>query len=74
MQAHDEMLDAQATVLNPHGERLAVVSGLLELALNAARNNLSDADQKLVSAILVNAELETHGVPAGQLRRSDAGA
>ena len=49
---------------------LVAVSGLLELALDAARNNLSEADQRLVNTILVNAELETGGVAPGQLRQS----
>jgi len=74
MQAHDAMLDAWVKDSDPRGVRMGIASGLLELALDALRNNLSDADQELVSAILVNAKLETSGVPAGRLRRSDAAA
>ena len=70
MEAHDEMLDARAVAADPIGLRIAIVSGLLELTLDAARNNLSDADQELVNTILLNAELETPGVPARRLRRS----
>ena len=70
MEAHDEMLDARAVAADPLGLRIAIVSGLLELSLDAARNKLSDADQELVNAILLNPELETTGVPANRLRRS----
>jgi len=70
MQAHDAMFDPWAGKPDPRGARLAVVGGLLELALDAARNNLSDADEELLNAILVKAELETLGVPAGRLRRN----
>ena len=63
-------VNAIGGVRDTYTHDLVAVSGLLELALDAARNNLSEADQRLVNTILVNAELETGGVAPGQLRQS----
>lgn len=72
IQAHDAMLDAKMADPDPRGARMGVATGLLELALDALRNNLSDTDQDTLNAVLVEANLETVGAPAGRLRRSNA--
>lgn len=73
LQAHDAMFDAEETASDPLSERLAIASGLLELALDATRNNLSDADQALLNKILLDAELKT-SVSTGRLRSTDQDA
>ena len=74
MRAHDELFDDRTLEQDPRDLRLAVLHGLLELALDAARNNLADADRELVNDILLNAGLQGGGVPAGRLRRRDGQA
>ena len=72
MQAHDAMFGAAERIpADSHIIRLTAVAGLLELALDTARNNLSDTDQKLLNALLFESELETTGVPTSRLHRSD---
>ena len=70
MRAHDDLFEERVVEQDPRDLRLAVLHGLLELALDAARNNLADADGKLLNDILLNAGLQGSGVPAGRLRRS----
>ena len=71
MRAHDDMLDMQTVMSDPRGESMAVAGGLLELALDALRNNLSDVDRDTLNAILVNSGLETGGSPVGRLHRGE---
>jgi len=73
MRAHDELFDDRVVEQDPRDLRLAILHGLLELALDTARNNLADADRKLVNDILLNAGLQGGGVPAGWLRREQSG-
>ena len=71
LRAHDELFDDRAAEQDPRDLRLGMLHGLLELALDAARNNLADADRKLVNDILLNADLQGGGVPAGRLRQGN---
>lgn len=70
LQAHDAMLDRQAVDPDPRNMRMVIASGLLELALDALRNNLSEADRTLVNTIMLHADLETPGIQTGRLRRT----
>jgi len=72
LRAHDELFDDRAAEQDPRDLRLAILHGLLELALDTARNNLADADRKLVNDILLNTGLQGGGVPAGRLRRGES--
>ena len=74
LRAHDELFDDRAAEQDPRDLRLAILHGLLELALDAARNNLADADRDLVNDILLNAGLQGGGVPAGRLRQGNGQA
>ena len=71
LRAHDELFDARTAEQDPRDLRLAMLHGPLELALDAARNNLADTDRGLVNDILLNAGLQSGGVPAGKLRQSN---
>ena len=71
LRAHDELFDDRTAEQDPRDLRLAMLHGLLELALDAARNNLTASDRKLVNDILLNAGLQGGGVPAGRLRQRD---
>ena len=69
MQAHDALFDDRPAEPDPRDARLALLHGLLELALDAARNNLSEPEQKLIDRLLLDACPQGGGVPAAKLRR-----
>ncbi len=71
LRAHDDLFDDRVAGQDPRDVRLAILHGLLELALDAARNNLTASDRKLVNDILLNAGLQGSGVPARRLRQGD---
>ena len=74
MRAHDGLFEDRTLEQDPRDLRLAVLHGLLELALDAARNNLAAADRQLVDDILLNAGLQGGEIPAGRLRQGNGQA
>ena len=70
LRAHDELFDDRPAEQDPRDARLTLLHGLLELALDAARNNLSEADRRLVDRLLLNADLQTPATPASRLRKA----
>ena len=74
VRAHDALFDDGPAEPDPRDARLAVLHGLLELALDAARNNLTEPERQLVDGLLLDARLQGGGVPAGRLRRGDGPA
>ncbi len=70
LRAHDELFDDRPAEQDPRDARLTLLHGLLELALDTARNNLTDADRRLIDALLLNADLQGAGVPAGRIRKA----
>ena len=71
MRAHDEMFEERPAEEDPRDARLAVLHGLLELALDAAGNSLSEPERKSVGDLLLNARLQGGSIPAAKIRRGD---
>lgn len=69
LRAHDALFDDRPAGQDPRDARLAVLHGLLELALDAARNNLTEPERTLIDDLLRNARLQGGGIPAGRARQ-----
>ena len=74
LRAHDALFDDRPEAPDPCDVRLAVLHGLLELALDAARNNLSEPERKALDDLLLTAGLQPGAIPAAKLRRHDGPA
>ena len=70
LRAHDELFDARPAEQDPRDARLTLLHGLLELALDTARNNLTEADRTLIDALLLNADLQGAALPASRIRKA----
>ena len=70
LRAHDELFDDRPAEQDPRDARLTLLHGLLELTLDAARNNLTEADRRLIDELLLNARLQTPGIPASRIRKA----
>ncbi len=74
LRAHDAMFGDRPAERDPGDARLEVLRGLLELALDAAGNGLTEPERKSVGALLLNAGLQGGGAPAAGPRRNNGPA
>ena len=71
MRAHDALFEERPSEPDPRDVRLAILYGLLELALEATRNDLSDADRKSFDDLLLRVERSSVDVLPPRLHRGN---
>ena len=74
MRAHDALFEERPSEPDPRDVRLAILHGLLELALDATRHDLSNADRKSLDDLLLRVERSGVDVLPPGLHRGNGGA
>ena len=74
MRAHDALFEERPSEPDPRDVRLAILHGLLELALDATRHDLSNADRKSLHDLLLRVERSGGDVLPPGLHRGNGGA